>query len=65
MSDRQGGTIRIPNGAWRFSGADAGIAGDPAWRGEHNRHVLREAGLDDAEIDALDADGVLSSRVPR
>ena len=64
VDDRQGGTIALPNGAWRFSDAEAGIAGDPAWRGEHNRQVLAEAGFADDELDRLEADGVLSSRVP-
>jgi CoA:oxalate CoA-transferase len=65
VADRGGGTIRIPEAAWRFSGAEAGVAGDPAWRGEHNREVFTELGLDDAELDRLEADAVLSSRPPR
>jgi crotonobetainyl-CoA:carnitine CoA-transferase CaiB-like acyl-CoA transferase len=65
VGDRAGGTIRIPDAAWRFSDAEAGVAGDPAWRGEHNREVLAELGLDDTELDRLEADGVLSSRPPR
>lgn len=64
VSDRGGGTIRIPEAPWRFSDASAGVAGDPAYRGEHNRQVFAELGLDDAELDRLEADGVLSSRVP-
>jgi crotonobetainyl-CoA:carnitine CoA-transferase CaiB-like acyl-CoA transferase len=31
----------------------------PPVRGEHSRAVLREAGLDDASIDAMIADGVV------
>ena len=65
VGDRAGGTIRIPDAAWRFSDAEAGVAGDPAWRGEHNREVLAELGLDNAELDRLEAYGVLSSRPPR
>jgi crotonobetainyl-CoA:carnitine CoA-transferase CaiB-like acyl-CoA transferase len=65
VSDRSGGTIRLPSSPWRFSDADAGIRRDPAWRGEHNREVLAEAGLSEAEIDELEADGILSSRAPR
>jgi crotonobetainyl-CoA:carnitine CoA-transferase CaiB-like acyl-CoA transferase len=64
VSDRSGGTIRIPSAPWRFSDADAGVRRDPSWRGEHNREVLREAGFDDDAIDRLEA-GVLSSRPPR
>jgi CoA:oxalate CoA-transferase len=62
VSDRSGGTIRIPSSPWRFSDADAGVRRDPTWRGEHNREVLLEVGLTDAEIDRLEADGILSSR---
>jgi crotonobetainyl-CoA:carnitine CoA-transferase CaiB-like acyl-CoA transferase len=65
VSDRSGGTIRLPSSPWHFSDADAGIRRDPSWRGEHNREVLREAGLTDAQIDQLEADEVLSNRPPR
>ena len=64
VSDRSGGTIRLPDGPWRFSDAGVGVAGDPAFRGEHNRVVLGELGLSDEEIDELESGGVLSSRVP-
>ena len=41
------------------------MAGDPAYRGEHNREVLGGIlGLTDAELDRLEADGVLSERGP-
>jgi CoA:oxalate CoA-transferase len=65
VSDRSGGTIRLPSAPWRFSDADAGIRRDPAWRGEHNREVLAELGLSDDDIDQLEAGGVMSSRPPR
>jgi CoA:oxalate CoA-transferase len=66
VSDRSGGTIRIPSSPWRFSDApDVGVAGDPAFRGEHNRAVFAELGLADDELDRLEADGVLSSRPPK
>lgn len=68
VSDRGGGVIRIPNAPWHFSGAEVGIAEGavPAYRGEHNRAVLAEhLGLSDAELDRLEAEGVLSARVPR
>jgi crotonobetainyl-CoA:carnitine CoA-transferase CaiB-like acyl-CoA transferase len=65
VSDRAGGTVRIPSSPWRFSDADAGVRRDPTWRGEHNREVLLEAGLTDAEIDELEASGVLSARPPK
>ena len=45
--------------------AEVGLQGGPKYRGEDNRAVLAEVlGYDDATIDALEADGVLSSRVP-
>jgi crotonobetainyl-CoA:carnitine CoA-transferase CaiB-like acyl-CoA transferase len=66
VPDRREGVVRIPNSPWHFSEAHSGVRGAPAYRGEHNREVLRDvAGLDDQEIDELEATGVLSSRVPR
>jgi crotonobetainyl-CoA:carnitine CoA-transferase CaiB-like acyl-CoA transferase len=65
ISDRGGGTFRIPNSPWRFAGSDPGIVGSVRFRGEDNRAVLTELlGYDEATIDRLEADGVLSSRVP-
>jgi CoA:oxalate CoA-transferase len=64
VSDRGDGTFTVPNSPWRFSDAESGAHGQPAYRGEHNREILREAGLSDDEIDKLEADDVLSSRVP-
>lgn len=66
VSDRGGGTVRIPNSPWRFSDADSGVRGEPAYRGEHNRQVLDELlGLDGDELDRLETSGVLSSRLPK
>jgi CoA:oxalate CoA-transferase len=65
VSDRGGGTIRIPNAPWKFTGSDVSVRGEPRYRGEDNRAVLAEVlGLDDTELDRLDAAGVLTSRVP-
>ena len=65
VSDRGGGSIRIPNAPWRFAGSRHGIVGAPRYRGEDNRAVLAELlGYDDATLDRLAAEGVLSSRVP-
>ena len=66
VTDRGGGTVRIPNAPWRFAGSDMRTGGEPRYRGEDNRTVLREVlGLSDHEIDALAANGVLTDRVPR
>ena len=66
VDDRAGGTFAIPQGPWRFSESAAGVAGPPAWRGEHNRRVCADLlGLDDAAIDQLEAEGALVSRPPR
>ncbi len=65
VDDRLGGTIRIPEAPWRFSDATTGASGRPAYRGEHNREVLRELlGTDDATLAGWEARGVLSARVP-
>ena len=66
VDDRGGGTVRLPNTPWRFASADVGMHGEPRYRGEDNRSVLGELlGLDDAELDRLEAEAVLSSRLPR
>lgn len=66
VSDRGGGTIRIPNSPWHFSAApDVGVHGEPRYRGEDNAAVLRDVlGYDDETIARLADDGVLSSRIP-
>jgi crotonobetainyl-CoA:carnitine CoA-transferase CaiB-like acyl-CoA transferase len=46
----------------RLSGSPASVRRPAPLIGEHNREVLREVGLDDAEIDALAADGVIRTR---
>ncbi len=66
VSDRGDGTIRIPNAPWRFEGSDVRVAGSPRYRGEDNRAVLSELlGVSDDALDALEADGVLTSRLPK
>lgn len=66
VDDRSGGSFAIPQAPWRFAGADVGVAGPPAWRGEHNRSVLTGLlGRSDDEVDALEAAGVLVARPPR
>ena len=67
VDDRNGGTVRIPNAPWKFSGApDVGVSGIPKYRGEDNREVLAELlGLDSDALEQLESDGVLSSRIPQ
>jgi crotonobetainyl-CoA:carnitine CoA-transferase CaiB-like acyl-CoA transferase len=66
VSDRGGGQVRIPNAPWRFSNSpEVGVHGEPRYRGEDNQRVLTELlGLTPEEIARLNADGVLSQRVP-
>lgn len=65
VSDRGEGQLRVPNTPWRFSNAQSGGEGIAAYRGEHNRDVLRDwLAMGDEEISQLESDGVLSSRGP-
>ena len=65
VSDRGGGTVRIPQSPWKFSDADVRIQGVPKYRGEDNARVLRELlGFDDETIAQLERDGVMSSHPP-
>jgi CoA:oxalate CoA-transferase len=66
VDDRGGGTIRVPNVPWRFGASpEVGVSGVPRYRGEDNRQILAELlGYDDERLDRLEADGVLSSRLP-
>ena len=66
IPDRGDGTMRVPNAPWRFEGSDVRVGGVPRYRGEDNRLVLGELlGLDDTTLDQLEADGVLTSRLPK
>ena len=66
VDDRGGSTVRVPNAPWRFSASpDVGVSGLPRYRGEDNRSLLAELlGYDEDRLDVLEADGVLSSRLP-
>ena len=66
VPDRLGGFIRVPSPPWHFTDAEVGTMGEPRYRGEDNRAVLKEfLGLADEEIDRLESRDVLSSRLPR
>jgi crotonobetainyl-CoA:carnitine CoA-transferase CaiB-like acyl-CoA transferase len=65
VSDRGGGTVRVPQSPWKFSDADVRVRGEPKYRGEDNAAVLRDVlGLDESTIEALARDGVTSSHLP-
>ena len=66
VDDRNGGSFRIPNSPWVFSGSDTSIRGESKYRGEDNLEVLsRFCGISAEDAGRLAADGVLSSRLPR
>jgi CoA:oxalate CoA-transferase len=66
VSDRGGGTVRIPNAPWRFSDApEVQLSGEPRYRGEDNREVCTELlGMSAEELERLEREGVLTSRGP-
>ena len=66
VPDRVGGEVRIPNAPWHFTHSHVGTSGEPRYRGEDNRTVLRDIlNMTDEEIDKLEANNVLSSRLPK
>lgn len=66
VPDRIGGHLRIPNAPWHFQDSTVGVSGEPRYRGEDNRPVLRDLlHMTDDEITALESRGVLSQRVPK
>ena len=65
VSDRGGGTVRIPQSPWKFSDADVRIRGIPKYRGEDNDDVLRSLlNLDDSTLRSFAEEGVTSSHSP-
>lgn len=66
VDDRSGRRVPVLNTPYRFSSAAAGVRGVAAFRGEDNRRVLADLlGIDDAEVERLEADGIVSARVPQ
>ena len=66
VSDRGDGTVRVPNSPWHFSGSDTSVQGVAKYRGEDNVSVCREIlGMSSEEIESLERNGVLVSRVPK
>ncbi|MGO8914969.1 MAG: CaiB/BaiF CoA transferase family protein [Stellaceae bacterium] len=64
VSDRHGGTYRLPGRPWRFSKEALEPLGAPAFQGEHNRSIFAQLGLSEEEINRHAASGALVSRVP-
>jgi crotonobetainyl-CoA:carnitine CoA-transferase CaiB-like acyl-CoA transferase len=61
----EGGSMRLPRSPFRFSRADVGTRGRPAFQGEHNAEVLVElCGMSHSDVTALESDGVLIRRRP-
>lgn len=59
VSDRHGGTYKLPGRPWHFSRDMLTPLGRPAFQGEDNRSVCRSYGLSEAEIDLLEENGAL------
>jgi crotonobetainyl-CoA:carnitine CoA-transferase CaiB-like acyl-CoA transferase len=64
VSDRHGGTYRLPGRPWRFSAEKLAPLGPPAFQGEHNRDVFKALGLTEEEIARHVGSGALVSRIP-
>jgi len=59
VSDRNGGTFRLPGRPWKFSASTLPPAGEPALQGEHNAEVCSELGMSASAIRDLEKSGVL------
>lgn len=64
VPDRRGGTYKLHGYPWHFSDDTLGQRAAPAFRGEHNVEVFREAGLSEDEIRHAISSGMLLSAVP-
>ncbi|WP_143328477.1 CoA transferase, partial [Caballeronia terrestris] len=64
VPDRRGGSYFIHGYPWRFSDDELGARSAPAFRGEHNEQVFREAGLADTEIRHAIDTGILVGGPP-
>jgi crotonobetainyl-CoA:carnitine CoA-transferase CaiB-like acyl-CoA transferase len=66
VSNRGGGTVRIPNAPWRFSDADTTTTGEPRYPGEDNEAVFGQLlGLAPNDLASLAESGILLSRKAR
>jgi crotonobetainyl-CoA:carnitine CoA-transferase CaiB-like acyl-CoA transferase len=65
FDDGAGGEYLLPRSPTRSSTYEVGLRGRPAHQGEHNREVLGEVlGLGAADLDRLEASGILLQRGP-
>ena len=65
-ADAASGSTPVVQSPFRFTHANVGVRGVPAFRGEHNASVLQELlGIDDDQVRDLTASGALSRREPR
>jgi crotonobetainyl-CoA:carnitine CoA-transferase CaiB-like acyl-CoA transferase len=64
VSDRKGGTIRLPGRPWRFSADELSPSGEPAFQGEHNEQVLRELGYTGGQIVQMQQAAALVQHIP-
>jgi crotonobetainyl-CoA:carnitine CoA-transferase CaiB-like acyl-CoA transferase len=55
----QAGTVRTPSPGWRYSETPARMWRRPPMLGEHTEEVLREAGIERAQIEELRKDKVI------
>ena len=60
-----GPAVTVPQTPWRFSRSSSGVEPRVGFRGEDNREILSGVfGIDHSKIDELEADGVISDRLP-
>jgi crotonobetainyl-CoA:carnitine CoA-transferase CaiB-like acyl-CoA transferase len=59
------GTYRSMRAPVKFAATPASVRREPPGLGEHNRELMREAGLNDAAIEALEVSGALYSMMPK
>lgn len=60
VSDRNGGSYRLPGRPWKFSSCELDDLGDPAFQGEHNTKICADLGFDEEDILAMQKSGALA-----
>ncbi|MGH1350117.1 MAG: CaiB/BaiF CoA transferase family protein [Methyloligellaceae bacterium] len=64
VSDRNGGTYRLPGRPWHFSDTKLHALGDPALQGEHNEDICQEIGFSEQEIEEFKNSGAIVKEAP-